>query len=106
MFEVNTHTELLVLLRHQDYIREPLGVVNLADQLGSEKPSYLLTNCLALLDGGSTQVLFDWLGLGIGSESVLSQFPGNTWHVRRLPCKDVPVLTEEMDELGFLFLSE
>ena len=81
-------------------------MVTLVNELSSEKPSYFLTNGLALLDGRSTQVLFDWLGLGIGSESELSQSPGNTGHVRRLPCEDVPLLTEELDELGFLFLSE
>ena len=81
-------------------------MVNLATELGGKEPSYLLSDRLALLDGRSTQVLVDWLGLWIDSESVLSQFPGHTRHVRWLPCEDVPVLTEELDELGFLFLSE
>ena len=34
---------------------------------------------------------------------MLSQSPGYTRHVRRFPCKDVPVLTEELDERFFLF---
>ena len=34
---------------------------------------------------------------------MLSQPPGNTRHVSRLPCEDVPVLTEELDERFFLF---
>ena len=34
---------------------------------------------------------------------MLSQLPGNTWHVKRLPCENVPVLTEELDERFFLF---
>ena len=34
---------------------------------------------------------------------MLSQPPGNTRHVRRFPCEDVPVLTEELDERFFLF---
>jgi hypothetical protein len=34
---------------------------------------------------------------------VLSEFPRYTWHVRRLPRKDVPVLTDELDERAFLF---
>ena len=37
---------------------------------------------------------------------MLSQSPGNTWHVSWLPCKDVPVLTEELDERFFLFRVE
>jgi hypothetical protein len=34
---------------------------------------------------------------------VLSEFPRHSRHVRRLPCKDVPILMEELDELAFLF---
>ena len=34
---------------------------------------------------------------------MLSHPPGNTRHVSRLPCEDVPVLTEELDERFFLF---
>ena len=34
---------------------------------------------------------------------MLSQSLGYTRHVRRFPCKDVPVLTEELDERFFLF---
>jgi hypothetical protein len=34
---------------------------------------------------------------------MLGEFPGYTSHVRWLPCKDVPVLTEELDERIFLF---
>ena len=37
------------------------------------------------------------LKLGIHIKSVLSEFPRYTWHVRWLPCKDVPVLTDELD---------
>ena len=37
------------------------------------------------------------------SEAEPIQLPGYTWHVSGLPCKNVPVLTEELDELGFLF---
>ena len=33
---------------------------------------------------------------------MLSPPPGNTRHVSWLPCKDVPVLTEELDERFFL----
>ena len=36
-------------------------------------------------------------------QSVLSQFPRDTRHVLWSPCKDVPILTEEPDELAFLF---
>ena len=34
---------------------------------------------------------------------MLSEFSRYTWHVRRFPCKNVPVLTDELDERAFLF---
>ena len=34
---------------------------------------------------------------------MLGKFPRYTFHVGRLPGKDVPVLTEELDERAFLF---
>ena len=49
-------------------------------------------------------MFFDWLDLRIHSESMLSQSPGYPRQVRWLPCEDIPVLTEELDELGFLFV--
>ena len=47
--------------------------------------------------------LLDRFKLGIDIKSVLSEFPRYTWHVRRFPCKDVPVLMDELDERAFLF---
>lgn len=41
---------------------------------------------------------------GVDVESVLSEFPGNTRHVRWLPCEYFPALTEEPDERAFLCL--
>ena len=35
-------------------------------------------------------------------EFVLSEFPRHTRHVRGLPCEDVSILTEELDERSFL----
>ena len=37
---------------------------------------------------------------------VLGEFPRYSRHVLRGPCKDVPILTEELDELAFLFAAE
>ena len=51
-------------------------------------------------------MFFDWFHLWVDSQMMLSQFPGNTRHVRKLPCKDVPVLTEELNERFFLFRVE
>jgi hypothetical protein len=34
---------------------------------------------------------------------VLNQFPQNSKHVSRLPCKDFPIFLEEFDECEILF---
>ena len=81
-------------------------MVNLSDKLSSQKPSHFFANCLSLLDGGPPKVLFDGFYLGVDTQTVLSQSPGYTWHVRGFPCEDVPVLTEELDERFFLFAVE
>ena len=42
--------------------------------------------------------LLDRFILRINIEGVLSEFSRYTRHVRRLQCKDVPILTDELDE--------
>ena len=37
---------------------------------------------------------------------MLGEFRRYTWHVFGGPCEDVPILTEEIDKLAFLFASE
>src|SRR3954470_5140166 len=37
---------------------------------------------------------------------MLSEFPGNSWHIGRLPGEYFPALTEELDERAFLCFSE
>jgi hypothetical protein len=39
----------------------------------------------------------------INIEGVLSEFSRYTRHVRRFPCKNVPILMDELDERDFLF---
>src|ERR1041384_6111414 len=39
-------------------------------------------------------------------ELVLGKFPRYSRHVLRGPCKDIPILTEELDELAFLFAAQ
>jgi hypothetical protein len=50
-----------------------------------------------------TEVLLNWLELRIHIEAVLGEFSRYTRHVRRFPCKDVPILTGKLDERAFLF---
>jgi hypothetical protein len=46
--------------------------------------------------------LLNRLGLQV-EMFVLNQFPRDSRHVSRLPCKDVPIFQEEFDEREFLF---
>ena len=69
----------------------------------ANKSSHFLANCFPLLHGGLPKVLFDEFYFGVDTQTVLGQSPGHTWHVRRFPCKDVPILTEELNERFFLF---
>src|SRR6266498_4060345 len=77
---------------------------NLNDETCRQEPGHLFTNCLAPLLIKPAKKLLDRLKLGIHIKSVLSEFPRYTWHVRRLPCKNVPVLTDKLDARAFLFL--
>ena len=73
------------------------------DKPSSQQPGYVFANCLASFLVEAMKKLLDRFKLGINIKSVLSEFPRYTWHVRRLPCKNVPVLTDELDECAFLF---
>jgi hypothetical protein len=45
----------------------------------------------------------DRLGLRVEMYFVLYQFPRNSRHISRLPCKDIPIFLKEFDKRGFLF---
>ena len=70
---------------------------------GRQEASYFLSNGLPPLLVESAKKLFDRLKLWINIKSVLSEFSRYTRHVRRFPFKDVPILTDELDERAFLF---
>ena len=48
----------------------------------------------------------DRLGVLADMEFVLGVLPRDTRHVFGGPCEDIPILTEEVDELTFLFAVE
>ena len=76
---------------------------NFNNEPGRQESGYFLTNGLMPLLTESPKKLLDRLKFGIHIKSVPSEFLRYTWHVRRLPCKDVPVLMDELDERTFLF---
>jgi hypothetical protein len=47
--------------------------------------------------GEMSESLLDWLGTWVQMEFVLNQFPRDSRHLNRLPCKYVPVFLEEFD---------
>ena len=75
----------------------------LHDKPYGQQPSYLFTNILAPFFVEAAEKLSDRFKLRINVKCVLNEFPQYTWPVRRLPCKDVPVLMDELDERAFLF---
>ena len=100
---IHTHMPGAILLKHQHRISQPLRMKNFNNEPCRQEPGYLLTNSLAPLFIEPAKELSDRFKLGINIKGVLSEFPRYTWHVRRLPCKDIPILTDELDERVFLF---
>ena len=100
---VHTHAPSAIFLKNQHQISQPLRVKHFDNEPSSQQPGYLLSNGLASFLVEAAKKLLDRFKLGINIESVLSEFPRYTWLVRRFPCKDVPVLTDELDERAFLF---
>ncbi len=73
------------------------------DKSSRQELGYFFSNSLASFFIEPAEKLLDRLILGINIKSVLSEFSRYTWHARRLPCKDVPILMDELDERAFLF---
>jgi len=47
--------------------------------------------------------LLHWFGTRVDIEVVLGEFSWYSGHVRGLPCEDIHVFTQELDERAFLF---
>ena len=73
------------------------------DKSSHQKRGHFFTNGLASFFIEPAEKLLDRFILGINIESVLSELSRYTWHVRRLPREDVPILMDELDEHAFLF---
>ena len=76
---------------------------HLNDKASCQKPGHFLSNGFAPFFIKPAEELFYRFILRIHIKSVLSEFPRYTWHVRGLPCKNVPILTDELDERALLF---
>ena len=67
---------------------------------------YFFTDGFAFRLREAAQSLFYRFSIRVNIECVLSEFPGNACHVGWLPCKNLPALTEELDERAFLCFSK
>ena len=79
---------------------------NLHDEAGCKEPGDLFSDRASLPLGEATQGLLHRLCIRSHMKFVLGVLPRNTRHVLGGACKDVSILTEEVDELAFLFGAE
>src|SRR3954471_5653131 len=93
-------------LHHEDWVCEPLGVEHLHDEACSLKLGDLFADYFSLVFRKASKGLLDRFRTWPNVELVLGEFPRHSRHVLWRPCKDVPVLTEELDELTFLFVAK
>ena len=100
---IHAHAPGAVLLKYKHRVSQPLWVKNLNNEPGRQKPGHFFTNSLPPLFVKPSKELSDRLKFRINIESMLSEFSRYTWHVRRFPREDVPILTDELDERAFLF---
>src|SRR5215216_1266640 len=92
-----------ILLKYKHRVSQPLRMENFNYEPNRQEPGYFFTNSLTPLFVKATKDLPDRLKLRINIKGVLNEFPRYTWHIRRFPCKDVPVPMDELDERAFLF---
>ena len=73
------------------------------DESSRQKLLYFLADGPALFLVEATQALLHRHGAWPDLQGMLDDFSQNAWHVRGIPCKDVSVGVEEVDERAFLF---
>ena len=103
---IDTHVPGLVLLKHEDWVGQPLGVKDFHDAAGYEQLGDLFVDYSSLVFVKMSKRLLDRLGAWTDVKFVLGEFPRHTRHVLWRPCKDVSVLMKELGELAFLFAAE
>ena len=66
------------------------------------EPSDFFSNGLPPFIIETMEALFDRFRSRQDIETMLGDLPWDSWHIRRFPCKDVPILEQEFDELVLL----
>src|SRR4051812_11950053 len=98
--------QVLFFFITEEWVFQPLGVKHFHDETHSLKLGDLFVDCSSLVLEETSEGLLDRLRAWPNVQLVLGEFPRYTRHVLWIPCKDVPVLTKELDELAFLFVAK
>ena len=100
---INAHSPLPGLLFNKNRIGQLVGVENLSDESGYQKFGDLFAYGPTPLIIEATQVLLGGPRVRDEAQCVLGDLPWYARHVRRLPCEDIVIVAQEVDELAFLF---
>ena len=100
---INTHASPSILLLHQDWVCQPIGMVDFFDEVGSCELGELISDGLFSVLRESMESLLDRFSSFLHIEGVLNHLPGDTRHVGGFPSKDVLVCPKDGDECAFLF---
>jgi hypothetical protein len=101
---VNTHSLFIILFLYKDRISYPLWMNHFFDEASHEEFCYFPFNCLMLVMSKSSKALLFGHSLWVYIQTMLDQFPGHPWHIRRFSREYISVSLKETDECEFLFL--
>jgi hypothetical protein len=97
---IQTHPPFPILFWYEDWVGNPIWVLNFLNKASGKEPGQLFTHGLALLLVKVLQALLDRPRAEFDVQGVLSNFLGDACQA---PWKHVPVALVEADELTFLF---
>ena len=103
---INTHAPFSILLLHQDWVCQPVGMVDFFDEVGGRELGKLIFDGLFMVLRESAESLLDRFCSFFDVEGVLDHLPGDTRHVGGFPREDILVCPKEGDERAFLFVIE
>ena len=103
---ISAHSPFLDLLFYKNRIGELVGVEYLSDESSYQEFGDLFAYGPVPLIVEVAQALLGGLRAWDEAQCMLSDPPWYARHVRRLPCKDIAVVVQEVDELVFLFGQE
>ena len=103
---INAHSPLPGLLFNKNRIGKPVGVEYLSDESSYQELGGLFAYGPTPLVVEAAQALLSELQARDEAQCVLDDLLRCAWHVRGLPCEDIMIGTQEVNELAFLFGQE